>query len=343
MSDTPAAAPASDDPRDPLLGTGAAVLAFDVGGTDTKSAIVDESGRVLGVRRTPTPHDEADPAGAIVAHITSLAAEYREDFPDVSPVAAGLSVPGLVDEARGIGLFASNLGWHDAPLRDLAEHALGLPVAFGHDVRSAGDAEHRLGAARGADDVVVLAIGTGIASAIIAGGRPITAGGYAGELGHALIWPEGELCACGAVGCLETIASAGAIARRYSERSGRKTPGAREVLDASKAGDIVAERVWDDAVEALARALAPLVAILGPELVVIGGGLAEAGRDLFEPVQHRLDALLSFHRRPRLVKAALGDDAGVLGTALRARDLAAGRLDRAHGADVHAVESDPAS
>ncbi|MRG61073.1 ROK family protein [Agromyces sp. CFH 90414] len=297
------------------------MLAFDVGGTDTKSALVDESGRVLGLRRTPTPLDPADPASSVVGGLATLAEAYRAEFPDVVPAAAGLSVPGLVDESTGTAVFASNLGWRDAPLRDLAARALGVPTAFGHDVRAAGVAERRLGAARGHANVFVLAIGTGIAAAAIVDGRPLTSGGYAGELGHTLSDPEGERCPCGAIGCLETIASAGAIARRYREAAGRAVPGAKEVLEAADAGDAVAARIWADAVEALAEQLARVVAVLAPEVVVVGGGLAQAGGRLLDPLAARLDELLSFHRRPQLVRAALGDDAGVLGTALAARDL----------------------
>ncbi|MCD2441766.1 ROK family protein [Agromyces sp. SYSU K20354] len=307
------------------LGSGAPVLAFDVGGTDTKSALIGADGRVLGLRRTPTPLDPADPAGAVVASIGALARRHLDESPGLAPVAVGVSVPGLVDEVAGVGIFASNLGWRDAPIRDLAEAATGLPVAFGHDVRAAGDAEHRLGAARGYGDVVVLAIGTGIASSLILDGHPYSGGGYAGEFGHSLADPLGEPCACGAIGCLETIASAGAIARRYRRASGNPVTGAKDVLDAAGAGDPIARRVWNDAVESLARALARVVANLAPEAIVIGGGLAQSGASLFDPLAERLDALLSFHRRPALVHAELGDDAGLLGTALAARDLAAVR------------------
>ena len=308
--------------RSTPLGPGEAVLAFDVGGTNTKSAVVDRSGRVLGLRRTPTPRSGDDPAGAVVSSLAALAREQRELVPDVRPVAAGVSVPGLVDESAGVGIFASNLGWRNAPLRDIAERELGLPVAFGHDARAASDAEYRLGAAKGYGDVVVLTIGTGIAGGLVLGGRPYTGGGFAGELGHALSDPQGERCACGSIGCLETISSAGAIARRYRAASGIAVPGALEVLAAAAAGDVDAVRIWDDALRALAEQLARLVAILAPEAVVIGGGLAQAGPALFEPLGERLDSLLSFHRRPALVRARLGDDAGLLGTALAARDLA---------------------
>ncbi|GAA1786318.1 ROK family protein [Agromyces lapidis] len=307
------------------LGPGAAVLAFDVGGTDTKSAMVDAAGRVLGLRRTPTARDAGDAAGAVAASFAELARTLRNAHPGVDVVAAGVSVPGLVDEVRGLGLFASNLGWRDAPIRDLAERTLGLPVAFGHDVRAAGDAEHRLGAARGYDDAVVLAIGTGIASSMLIGGQPYSAGGYAGEFGHSLADPQGERCPCGAIGCLETVASAGAIARRYRAASGREVSGARAVLDAAGAGDPVARDIWDSAIEALAEGIARLVATLAPEAVVIGGGLSQAGPALFDPLGERVDALLSFHRRPVLLRAELGDDAGLLGTALAARDLATAR------------------
>jgi glucokinase len=304
------------------LGPGEAVLAFDVGGTDTKSAVVDRRGRVLGLRRTPTPRFGDDPASALVSSLALLAREHLDQFPEVQPVAAGVSVPGLVDERAGVGIFASNLGWRDAPLREMAEREIGLPVAFGHDARAASDAEYRLGAATTYGDVVVLTIGTGIAGGLVLGGRPYSGGGFAGELGHALSDPGGERCACGSIGCLETISSAGAIARRYTAASGMAVPGALEVLEAAAAGDIDAVRIWDDALRALAEQLARLVAILAPEAIVIGGGLAQAGPALFKPLGERLDTLLSFHRRPALVRARLGDDAGLLGTALAARDIA---------------------
>ncbi|MEJ3403762.1 ROK family protein [Rathayibacter sp. YIM 133350] len=303
------------------LGPGPAVLAFDIGGTDTKSALIDEHGRMLGSRRTPTPLDSDDPAGAVVAGLSRIAAAYAAEFPGIRPEAAGVSVPGLVDERLGVGVFSSNLGWRDAPIRALAEEALRLPVAFGHDVRAAGTAEHRLGAARDVSNVLVLAIGTGIAGALILDGRPYTGGGFAGEIGHMLADPLGEPCPCGATGCLEMIASAGAIARHYSAATGRSVLGAREVLAAAESGDPQAVRIWDEAMRALAEGLARVVAVIAPETVVIGGGLSLAGPALFDPVASRLDALLSFHRRPRLVSAQLGEDAGLLGTALSARAI----------------------
>ncbi|CAH0221598.1 MULTISPECIES: ROK family protein [unclassified Microbacterium] len=308
------------------IGPGAPVLAFDVGGTDIKSALFDADGTALGLRRTPTPPLGADPAGAVIEELARLSDELRAQHPHVVPEAGGFVVPGIVDADAGLVVFASNLGWRDAPLRALAAERLQLPIALDHDVRSASWAEHELGGARAHDDVVVLIIGTGIAGAVLIGGQPYTAGGYAGEIGHAPIAdvpPRGNamLCACGAYGCLETVASAGAIARRYAAETGTAPDGARAVIARALAGDPVAARIWDDALDALALALAQLASILAPEAIVIGGGLSRAGDVLFDELRTRLAARLSFHRLPQLVPAQLGGDAGLLGAALRAREL----------------------
>ena len=175
------------------LGAGSPVLAFDVGGTDIKSALFDADGRALGLRRTPTPTADGDRTPALLDRLEVLAAQLRDEHPDVVPRAAGLVVPGIVDAAAGIGVFASNMGWRDAPLRALAAERLGLPVAFDHDVRAASWAEHELGGARAYDDAVILVIGTGIAGALLVGGRPYTAGGYGGEIGHSPI-ADGPVC-----------------------------------------------------------------------------------------------------------------------------------------------------
>ncbi|MBS1673789.1 MAG: ROK family protein [Actinobacteria bacterium] len=309
------------DPQEPAeLGAGSAVLAFDVGGTDIKSALFDVDGTMLGLRRTPTPEPGADLPERLIARLLELAAQLREEHPGVEPTAVGLIVPGIVDEVAGIGVFGSNMGWRDAPIRALAEQAFGLPVAFDHDVRAGGWAEHVLGGARPYPDSVVLIIGTGIAGALLLGGAPFTAGGYAGEIGHSPVADE-PLCACGARGCLEAIASAGAIARRYTARTGIVVDGAKEVIEAAAAGDAVAAAVWEEALDALALSLAQITAVLAPQAIVIGGGLSRAGGALFDELRTRLRARLSFHRVPELVPAQLRGNAGILGAALHAREL----------------------
>lgn len=302
------------------LGAGAPVLAFDVGGTDIKSALFDAEGRVLGLRRTPTPQVVGDRTEVVIARLGVLAAELRAEHPGVQPQAAGLVVPGIVDADAGLGVFASNLGWHDAPLRELASARLELPVAFDHDVRAASWAEHLLGGARAYENSVMLVIGTGIAGALLVGGEPYTAGGYAGEIGHSPV-ADGPVCACGARGCLEVVASAGAIARRYREATGIVPDGARDVIARAAAGDTVAAEIWDSALDALILSIAQLTAVFAPEAVVVGGGLSRAGDALFDELRSRLAARLSFHRLPVIVPAELSGNAGLLGAALRAREL----------------------
>jgi glucokinase len=304
----------------PGLGAGSAVLAFDVGGTDTKAAVIDDAGRVLDILRVTTPVRKLGTEDAVLEMVASLAAGFRARHPSVSPQAAGLLVPGYVDEASGIGIFSENLNWKDVPFRDRASALLGMPVAFSHDVRGAGEAEYRLGAAAPFQNVVVMAIGTGIAGAIFIEGKIYAGGGLAGEMGHSVV-ADGPDCACGGRGCLEAVASAGAIARRYNALAGADVPGAKEVLELAQRGDADAIGVWESALDALALDLSHTVALLAPEAIVLGGGLANAGELLFEPLRQRLDAILTFHRRPVLLAASIGENAGVVGAALKARDL----------------------
>ncbi len=302
------------------------VLAFDVGGTDIKSALVLPSGEVLGLRRTSTPKSRVSPELAVIEALVGLKDEYSRVHPSISPQAIGLSVPGIVDEAAGVGVFSANLGWIDAPVLELARSAFELPVALSHDVRAAALAESRHGAAVGYDDVAFVVIGTGLSAAFILDGRLFRGHGLVGEVGHIQIEPNGDECSCGARGCLETIASAAAIAARYERRSGADLGdgGARAVVERMTAGDPVARAIWSEATEGLATGLAQIVSLLAPELIVFGGGLAGAGDDLIAPVSLALDRNLTFQKRPRIVQAQLGGEAGLLGAAIGAQDMLAG-------------------
>jgi glucokinase len=303
------------------LGSGAAVIAVDVGGTDTKAALFDEAGRMLGLSRSPTSRHGERTAEHVIAGVRELALRYAADFPAVTPRAIGLLAPGVVDDEAGIGVLSTNLYWANVPFKRLTEELVGLPTTFTHDVRAAGEAEFRLGAARRFGTVVVLVIGTGIAGSLFIDGRAHTGAGYAGEIGHAIVDPAGPRCGCGSRGCLETLASAGALVRRYTDVTGIRLAGARQVLDAAASGDPAAARIWGEALDALALSIAQLAAVLAPEAIVIGGGLAQAGDELFLPLRKRVEAMLSFHRRPLLMPALIGENAGLLGGALRARDL----------------------
>lgn len=292
------------------------VIAIDVGGTAVKAGLVDDAGALLLSRGAPTDRSSADGA---VAQLVAVVQELETAATELgrTPVALGVAVLGLTDDATGVAVLSANLGWRNVPIRELLAAKTALPIAFGHDVRAGGLAEAVLGAGRGAGDHLFLAIGTGVAGALMLDGRPYVGTGYAGEIGHITVEPDGRPCGCGGTGCLETVASAGALARRYAERSGEQVP-ASEVAARSAAGDPIAAGVWADAVEALASGLAVSVSLLAPELIVVGGGLAAAGEQLLEPLRDRLGARLSFQRVPRLVRAELGEQAGCLGAGLLA-------------------------
>jgi glucokinase len=301
----------------------AAVVALDVGGTTIKCGLVRRNGRLVHAERHPTGAEGGpDRVVATILEIAGgLADKARAEA--LVPVAAGIVVPGVIDEDAGIAEWSANLGLRGVPLRDLVAAHLGLPTALGHDVRAGGLAEARLGAARGSRHVLFVAIGTGIAAASIMDGRGYAgAHGAAGELGHVVVRPGGPACGCGQRGCLEAVASASAVARRYAAAAGTSRTAA-EVGSAAAAGDPLAQRVWQEAIEALADGLATAQALFDPEVVVIGGGLAGAGEGLLTPLRLALRARLTFHREPRLVPAALGDEAGCLGAALLALDTAA--------------------
>jgi glucokinase len=292
-------------------------VALDIGGTTIKGAVVDHDGTVMTRLRRPTPAHDNGPDHVLattLAMIDGLAGAAPRSF-DVRAV--GLVVTGIVDERRGMAVHSENVGWRNVPVRSLVEQATRLPIGFGHDVRAGALAEWRLGAGRGLEDLIFVPIGTGVSAGIVVQGRLITGGGYAGEIGHVDVG-HGESCVCGGRGCVEALASAAAIARRYAAVSGRPVAGAREVAGRMVAGDPSARRVWNDATEALALALAWTSVVLAPQAIILGGGLARSGSLLFEPLGLSLGRHLGVVRRPQLVPAALQDDAGLLGAALLA-------------------------
>ena len=294
------------------------VIACDVGGTTIKAGLVGASGAVSHALTVPTPivADDGDAtATAVLDRVAGLVTELSAAA-GTPPAALGVVVPGLVDAAAGVARYSENLGWRDVPFARRLSEITGLPVTFDHDVRAAGAAEQQLGAGRGRRDVAFVPIGTGISAALVLDGRPYAGGGWAGEIGHIDVG-SGLACACGGTGCLETVATAAAIGRRYTQRSGHPVRGALGVAERLAAGDPDAAEVWDEAVGALAFALAVTAAVAAPELIVIGGGLSGAGDVLLQPLRRRLDARITApQRRPELRITALGDQGGLLGAAL---------------------------
>ena len=292
------------------------VVAVDVGGTEIKSALVDSDFNVIATTTAPTP--KADSTGAeTVKAIAAIVAEFGATQ---KVEAVGLAVPGALNEPAGTSRWSGNLQWKNLPIRNLLEDAIKIPVAFGHDVRTAAVAELRSGAAKGARNAIFIPVGTGIAAAFIIDGEIRSAEGYAGEIGH--IDVNGKYpCVCGKTGCLEAASSTLAISKAYEAQSGKTGTTTEEIYKLVVAGDSVATRVWNDATAAMARACETLITLLAPEVIVFGGGLSNAGDTFLNPIQDYLDASLTFQRKPRLEIAHYGAKAGTIGCAMLAFDL----------------------
>jgi len=294
----------------------------DAGGTTLKGALVGADGSARARRRVATGAGEGEAAvrARIASLLGSLVAEAAAD--GRPPPLAGVAVPGVVDESSGTVVLSANLGFRHTPLASLLGEEVGLPVVLSHDVRAAALAERRLGAGAGRADFLFLSLGTGIAAAAVLGGE-IRRGvhGLAGEIGHLVVDEGGDACGCGGRGCLETVASAAAIARRYAAAGGPAVDGAEAVFARRRSGDAAAEGVVQVAVAALAAALLACQSVLDVDLVVIGGGLAGAGAELLEPLAAEMAAGAGLLSVPELRTAALGDDAGCVGAALAARVL----------------------
>ncbi len=300
-----------------MTGPADTVIAMDVGGTAIKAALLTRDGSV---RRSTTVATGAAPLDTMMAVATSLA----ERSTGARPLAAGVAVPGVVDEAAGIAVSSANLGWRDVPLRELLAERLRLPVVIGHDVRAGALAEARLGAGRGCPVFSFVAVGTGIAAAVVIDGTVLRgAHGAAGELGHLIVRPDGLECVCGQRGCVETVASASAIARRYEQSGGDPVSAERIAARAADSEPLAAE-VWTEAVAALADGLVANQALFDPEVVAIGGGLARAGEQLFAPLRGAVRVRLTFHAMPQIVPAQLSYLAGCQGAGLLAFDALPG-------------------
>lgn len=297
------------------------VVAIDLGGSLTK--ISTDDGRVQ--LRTPDrrPTQLADGSDGLVRWLATQITRYATSRPGDTCVGFGIVVPGIIESSTGTVKAAPNVGWYDVPLQAQLTALTGLPGAVGHDVRSGGLAEWRRGAGQGVDNLLFLPLGTGIAGAMVVDGRMLDADGYAGEIGHIRVRAAEELnCACGQVGCLETVASASGVARSYARLSSaagglpQLPADASRVADLARSGDAPARAAFAIAADALTEALTVYLTLLGPELVVIGGGLSGAA-DLFVPqTEQGIRSRVAFQRVPRLMTALLGADAGVIGAGL---------------------------
>ncbi len=240
--------------------------------------------------------------------------------------AIGIGCPGPLDSKEGIVLSPPNLpGWRNVRLKDMVGKRFRVPVAVENDANCAGLGESVAGAGKRSSSMVLLTLGTGIGSAIVLGGKLWTGkGGFASELGHVSVDINGPKCGCGNRGCIELYASATGIVRRMKEVSGnRAVLTAEDVFRNAGRGDKKARRIVNETAYYLGCALANIVNALDPELIVLAGGITGAGRGFVRKAEGimRKRALKESSREVKVVVAKLGDDAGLIGAAWRAKEL----------------------
>lgn len=310
----------------------------DLGGTSIKAAVGENSGRILVQDSIPT--DSHEGPAAVIDRIAAVVEQLTASC-DGTLKGIGVGVPGLVDIRAGVTKFLPNLTtqWRDVPLAKTLAERLGAPVRLLNDVRAATLGELRFGHGRDRPGVTMafFAVGTGIGGGIVVDGKlrlgPL---GAAGELGHQTIEPEGPLCGCGNRGCLEALASGPAIAAEgvrlmrvglspnlheaVAGDANRITP--REMLLAAEAGDDAVREALRRAGDRLGIAAANVVTILHPDLIVIGGGVADLGEILLEPIRRALRERVGMFPATDVgvERSALGERAGILGCLALARE-----------------------
>lgn len=306
-------------------------IGVDLGGTKCLGLAVDDGGKVVAECRVPT-RSAGSPADVVIATVEQLVAEV----PGV--VAVGVGAPGLVD-GDGVLRAAPNLtGVHDLPLRASVATAVGLPVRVDNDATCAAWGERELGAGRKEDHVLLVTLGTGIGGGLVMSGRlEHGANGFAGEIGHMVVDPNGPRCPCGQRGCWERYASGSGLGRlaREAAHAGRaarmvdlaggdpENVRGEHVTAALAEGDAGAAEVMGQYAWWLALGLANLANIVDPRVIVLGGGLVEAGDLLLEPARAAFAGLVegaSYRGDLRIVAAELGERAGAIGASLIARD-----------------------
>lgn len=307
----------------------------DLGGTNISAAIADADGRILAEAKHPTLSHEGP--GPVLDRIAALVRTLTDEA-GARPQSLGMGVPGLADLANGITKFLPNLPtqWRDVPVRSILEPALGCPVYLLNDARAAALGELEFGRGRDARTMVFFTLGTGVGGGVVVD-RQLRLGplGAAGEIGHQTILPDGPLCGCGNRGCLETLASGPAIAAEGVRLllSGN-APRLFEICDgnpakvfpatmaaAAGAGDTAVAAAIQRSAEWLGIGAANLVTVLHPDLILLGGGVAELGDLLLTPVRETIRRRVGMFPTTdvRVERSALGDKAGLMGGIALAR------------------------
>src|SRR5438132_1927211 len=309
-----------------------AFVGVDLGGTQLRVAVADDRGNLRIVVRRAT--EAARGRDHVIKRIVDAVKEaLAEDGTPARRVrGVGIGLPGPVDPAAGLVISPGNLpGFKNVPLNRILTRATGIPSFLHHDAHLAALGEHQRGAARGASEVIYVTVSTGIGAGLILHGELYAgAHGIAGEIGHIVVQRDGPLCTCGNRGCVEAIASGTGIARAARELGPQtptsllhrlEAPSAVDVERAARAGDPLAISILDKAGSYLGIAMGTLVNLFNPQLIVLGGSVLKAGAPLLTPMRRSMVASSwkAARRGLRIVRPALGDDAGLIGAVEFAR------------------------
>jgi glucokinase len=302
-------------------------LALDIGGTKIAAGLVDGDGTLTHHAKLPTPDDDAEAIWTVVdTLVTEAVAAAGGRVRGV-----GIASAGPIDLPSGTVSPINITVWQRFPIVDRVSELTGVPVRLGGDGLCMALGERWRGAGRGAQFLLGMVVSTGVGGGLVLDGAPYDGRtGNAGHVGHVVVDPDGGLCSCGGRGCVETVA-AGPRMAQWARDNGWDAPpeaDAKELADAAYAGHPVALRAFYRGGTALAAMIASVGAVCDLDLVVIGGGVAKAGKLLFDPLRHGLEtyAGLDFVRGLRVVRAELGGDAGLVGAAALLREQTENRI-----------------
>jgi glucokinase len=300
-----------------------AIIGLDIGGTNIKAALV--CGQEISQRsKIPSLAERG-----IDRSLNQLKSAIRPLHKKARAI--GIGIAGIIDSQNGVVKYSPNLkGWNNIPLAQIIRDEFNVPCRIINDVNAILFGEWKYGRARGHNNAFLFTMGTGVGGAAVCEGKLLFgANGFAGEFGHTTINPNGPKCACGQPGHLERYAGARYIVSRYKRkmREQKKSMNYQQILTpekialAAKKGDPVAKQVFSEVGHYIGLGLANILALFDPDIVIISGGIARAGRILFDPIRKtvRESVLGAEHRCYKIVPAKLGDDAGILGAALFAR------------------------
>jgi glucokinase len=299
------------------------IIAVDLGGTNLKIALLNLRYRILYRKILMTKRfvSKESLIDAIVIAIKNVIQEKKLN--KTNTLGIGLGLPGPIDVQEGRVHFFPNIpGWKDVGLKDILAKKLKLPVYLDNDANLMSLAEHRMGAARGAKNAICITLGTGVGGGIILGGKLYRGESYAaGEIGHIPINEYGPKCNCGGSACLEAYIG-NKIIMRQARSVFKKKISLEELSRLANCGHKEAKAIWLNAARRLGLALVGVINLLNPDCVVIGGGIANAGRVLFDKIKKTVykQAMPVQAKRVKIFKAKLGNDAGLIGAGILVKE-----------------------